>query len=207
MTNLQRFYDLLLAGTGIIRTRNVDLELEALERAFEARQQVGLTGSTGIVHPTQAEREARLGPEWSQKGVVELGSWLWQWNDPIKALVDSTSSNGTKVGLLNSEPHRSILLDPSFVYWGAGLYDELPPGEPEINRRYYGVVWMSKLVPSETPKQAFTDVPPDHPFYGDIQWAADNGIAATGGTGKFNPDQPVTRAQMMAFIHRAHKLK
>jgi hypothetical protein len=51
----------------------------------------------------------------------------------------------------------------------------------------------------------FSDVPKDHPFYGDIQWGVDNGITAGVGGGKFAPDRQVTRAEMMAFMQRLYK--
>src|ERR1044072_8655079 len=76
---VQRLYDLLTSGTGVIRTRNPELEAQAELRAFEARNQVGLTVHPDdpaldlIRHPTQAEAEARLGPQWTGKGVGELG--------------------------------------------------------------------------------------------------------------------------------------
>jgi hypothetical protein len=53
----------------------------------------------------------------------------------------------------------------------------------------------------------FTDVPQDHPFRGDIEWAAQQGITKgiknPDGTFRFEPDRPVTRAEVMAFLRRA----
>jgi hypothetical protein len=205
MSDLDRIYDLLTAGTGVIRTRNADLEREAAERAFEARQQVGLnttgTDADKIIHPPQAEREARAGEGWAGKGIAEVATWSYLWSDPIAALVDYTSpSTGNKAGLLNSEPHNTILRDPSFVYWGAGLYDELPPGDPEEARRYYLIVWLSKQIPTVKPR--FSDVPRTHNRYADIEWAAVEGIATGYSDGTFKPDQPVTRGELMAFLRR-----
>jgi len=58
-----------------------------------------------------------------------------------------------------------------------------------------------------TTKPSFSDVPPEHPFYADIEWAKANGISAGTGNGKYSPDRPVTRAEMAAFLHRASKVK
>lgn len=55
--------------------------------------------------------------------------------------------------------------------------------------------------------QSFSDVPTDHPFYADIEWARANGISAGTGGGKFSPDRPVTRAELAAFLHRMSKIK
>jgi len=52
----------------------------------------------------------------------------------------------------------------------------------------------------------FSDVPLNHPFYDDIEWAAENGITFGVGGGKFAPDQPTSRAQMVAFLHRLANL-
>lgn len=48
----------------------------------------------------------------------------------------------------------------------------------------------------------FTDVPETHTFVADIEWMADNGITDGCGNGNFCPSDPVTRAQMSAFMHR-----
>lgn len=193
MTDLDRLYDLLTIGSTVIRTRNPDLEREAAERAREARDQVGLVadGDDGIPHPTQTEREARLGPDWTGKGVAEIATWNYLYNDPIKAAAD---------GLLGSPVHRAILDDPTFMYWGAGIYTELPEGEPELARRYYVVIWVSKLIPPENPR--FPDVPFDHPRHDDIEFLAERGIITGYGDGTYKPDQPVTRGELAAFIAR-----
>src|SRR5690606_8757695 len=52
---------------------------------------------------------------------------------------------------------------------------------------------------------SFEDVPDDHVFSQDIAWLAENGI--TKGCNppdntRFCPDDPVTRGQMAAFMHR-----
>lgn len=51
-----------------------------------------------------------------------------------------------------------------------------------------------------TPVARYTDVPPDHTFYEDIEWLAANGI--TNVTGRYQPDAPTTRGMMAAFLHR-----
>jgi hypothetical protein len=208
-TERQRMASLLSESVGISRIFVPELNREADERASEARQQVGLnatgTDADKIVHPPQAEREARLGPNWSGMQVAELANWLYAWNDPVKALVDATNFNGEKVGYLNTEPHNSILRDRSFKYWGIGFHTELPPGlqDDPVNVRWYNVIWLSRNIPVPPPNQTFSDVPPNHPFYNDIEWMAKEGITAGIGGGLFNPKGVVTREQMAAFLHRA----
>lgn len=51
--------------------------------------------------------------------------------------------------------------------------------------------------------QTFSDVPPEHRFYADIEWLAENGIThGVAGTDEFRPDGTCTRGQMAAFLHR-----
>lgn len=47
----------------------------------------------------------------------------------------------------------------------------------------------------------FADVPPSHPFFADIEWM---GRTLGGGPrgGRFNPEAPVTKGQLAAFLHR-----
>src|SRR5574338_315939 len=92
-----RFLSLLTQKTGINHTFNAELAEEADKRAYEAYQQVGTDGTNPIQHPTQLERESRLGPEWAGKGVVELATWNYLWRDPVEAAVN---------GLMGSTIHR-----------------------------------------------------------------------------------------------------
>ncbi|MCI8331851.1 MAG: peptidoglycan DD-metalloendopeptidase family protein [Clostridiales bacterium] len=48
----------------------------------------------------------------------------------------------------------------------------------------------------------FTDVPPSHPFSGPIAWGTKHGLIAGVGNNRFEPQSPVTREQMCAFIYR-----
>jgi hypothetical protein len=54
----------------------------------------------------------------------------------------------------------------------------------------------------------FPDVP-DGAFYADaVEWAAANGITTgVGTTGKFQPDAPTTRGQMVTFLKRLNDLR
>jgi hypothetical protein len=151
-TEKTRLLQLLTQATGVNRTLNTDLARVAEERAFEAYQEVGIgpqpDGSyKGISHPTQMERESRLGPQWAGKGVAEIAIWFYFVNDPIKYAAD---------GFMNSTPHRNVLIDPRFKHWGAGIYTHLPAGEPEYMRRWYIIVWLSvniPVAPEPTPVQ------------------------------------------------------
>lgn len=61
--------------------------------------------------------------------------------------------------------------------------------------------WSSTQVPT------FSDVPFGHLFFSDIEWLADEGITKGCGSGRFCPDDPVTRGQMAALLVRAMDYK
>jgi len=50
--------------------------------------------------------------------------------------------------------------------------------------------------------EGFADVPADHLFHDDIQWLADQGITQGCDEHSYCPDNPVTRGQLAAFLHR-----
>ncbi|OWY62514.1 hypothetical protein B7486_58010, partial [cyanobacterium TDX16] len=54
--------------------------------------------------------------------------------------------------------------------------------------------------------QSFSDVSPSHPFFEEVEWAADQGITNGFPDGTFQPAQPVTRQAMAAFLHRWSQL-
>lgn len=50
--------------------------------------------------------------------------------------------------------------------------------------------------------QTFTDVPPGHPFFDEIEWMAANGISTGYADGTYRPADVVTRQAMSAFMER-----
>lgn len=53
----------------------------------------------------------------------------------------------------------------------------------------------------------FTDVDPGAWYAKDVAWAVEHGIVEGVGGGLFEPDRPVTRAEVVAMIHRYDNLK
>jgi hypothetical protein len=49
----------------------------------------------------------------------------------------------------------------------------------------------------------FSDVPPTHAFYAEIQWLAASGITGGLPNGTYQPTAPVARQAMAAFLYRA----
>ncbi len=142
MTDLERFYAGLTAGSGISRSIDARLEFAARRRTQEAVEQVGYD-SGGIPHPGSLEQRRRLG--WPTSiGVTELATWNYMYRDPVQAAVD---------GLLASTAHREVLLNQrgTFRHWGAGIYRTFKPGDDQSNpllERWYFVIWLSTGVPA-----------------------------------------------------------
>ncbi|OWY62428.1 hypothetical protein B7486_58490 [cyanobacterium TDX16] len=55
----------------------------------------------------------------------------------------------------------------------------------------------------EAPTQTFSDVPPSHPFYEEIEWAAANGYTTGYPDGTFRGTQSVSKEAFAAFVWRA----
>lgn len=50
--------------------------------------------------------------------------------------------------------------------------------------------------------QTFLDVPPSHPFYGEITWTAQAGLLRGWSSGHFRPGWKITRGAMAAVLYR-----
>ena len=55
----------------------------------------------------------------------------------------------------------------------------------------------------KTGTAAFSDVPADSPYASAVAWAVEQGITTGTGEGKFSPDAPCTRGQIVTFLYRA----
>lgn len=60
----------------------------------------------------------------------------------------------------------------------------------------------SPVASASGPVARFSDVPPDSPFFADIEWLATSGLAGGYDDGRFRPDAPISRQAMAAFLHR-----
>jgi len=63
--------------------------------------------------------------------------------------------------------------------------------------------------PVEPPVPTFADVGTGHPFYGEIEWMAEEGITTgfPGSPPTYRPSDPVTRQSMSAFMYRLAPLR
>lgn len=145
-TEKTRLYSLLEQKTGRVLKRNQDLEIEADERALEARNQVGLdytgTDSDNIKHDLDMWEELPYGVT----TYGENAAWFYLWRDPVAHAADAWMA---------SDAHRHNLLNPEFTNWGLGIHTELPPGDTnELYRRWYFICLFTndpKIVAPTTP--------------------------------------------------------
>jgi streptogramin lyase len=78
------------------------------------------------------------------------------------------------------------------------------PLEPVTRQAMSAFLYRLAGSPSFTPPttRSFSDVSPAHPFFAEIEWMADTGIAAGYSNGTYAPGAPVTRQAMSAFLYR-----
>ncbi len=61
--------------------------------------------------------------------------------------------------------------------------------------------------PEPEPGDLFPDVPNDAWYHDDLKWAVEHEIVTGYPEGKFHPDDPLTRAQAVALLHRQAQLQ
>ena len=64
------------------------------------------------------------------------------------------------------------------------------------------VLWLMTGSPAHNGENPFSDVENSHWFYDGVVWAAENGIVAGMGEGKFAPNEKITREQIAAILYR-----
>ena len=116
-----------------------------------------------------------------------------------------TASKGTTV-TLTVDPDKGYVLDTLTVLDGKGKEIKLT----EKNGTYTftmpaGKVTVEAMFEAEqsTGKNPFIDVPAGSYYEDAVIWAVDKGITTGTGNGRFSPDAPCTRAQIVTFLWRA----
>jgi glucose/arabinose dehydrogenase len=101
------------------------------------------------------------------------------------------SSNGVSAPGPQSHGGQSYVFD-SWSDGGAATHNIVAPATP--------TTYTARYV--RAPDPLFVDVLGTHPFYDDIAWMVDNGIATGYSDGTFRPNDGVTRQAMAAFLYR-----
>ena len=116
-----------------------------------------------------------------------------------------SASKGTTV-TLTVDPDKGYVLDTLTVLDGKDKEIKLT----EKNGKYTftmpaGKVTVEAMFEAEqsTGKNPFTDVPAGSYYEDAVIWAVDKGITTGTGNGRFSPDAPCTRAQIVTFLWRA----
>ena len=69
------------------------------------------------------------------------------------------------------------------------------------------ILYAAEGKPTVSGKSKFTDVKDGKWYSNAINWAATNGIVSGYGNGKFGPDNPITREQMVAIMYKYSAMK
>ncbi|MDG2029323.1 MAG: S-layer homology domain-containing protein [Acidimicrobiales bacterium] len=77
------------------------------------------------------------------------------------------------------------------------------PNQNVIRGQLVTLLWRREGEPAADPPSQFVDVPSGKCYTTAIGWAKDNGITTGTSATTFAPNNPVTRGQAAAFLHRA----
>lgn len=151
--------------------------------------------------------------ELTDEALSDLGAFVWwafeEWGVPLELhpltmkYTDSRAYGTQSASRMPSKDwdHRTS----SIGTWGICAHRNVPENK-HWDTGKLNIPRILEHAKGHSVASAFTDVPEDHPFHDDIQWAFETGISTgyTGGrAGQYGPDDPVTRAQMAAFLRRA----
>lgn len=149
----------------------------------------------------------------SDEALADLGAFVWwafeNWSVPLALhpltmkYTDSKAFGAGAASRMSFKDwdHRTSSEGP----WGICAHRTVPENK-HWDTGKLNIPRILEHAKGHSVASAFTDVPEDHPFHDDIQWAFETGISTgyTGGrAGQYGPDDPVTRAQMAAFLRRA----
>lgn len=83
---------------------------------------------------------------------------------------------------------------------GGGRYR---PNDTMTRSQFVTILWRQSGRPAPAKKASFTDLDPKQTWYHDaVAWAEENEVVNGIGGGKFGPEDPVTREQMMVILFR-----
>ena len=83
--------------------------------------------------------------------------------------------------------------------------DRFSPDQDCTRAQVVTFLWRAAGKPEPTTNEnTFVDVVETDYFYKAVLWAVENGITLGTGNGKFSPEQPCTRAQVVTFLWRAN---
>lgn len=85
---------------------------------------------------------------------------------------------------------------------GTGSPPQFRPLEVVSRGQMALFLWRLMGQPFEAFPHLFLDVPPGSLYDSAVRWLAGAGVTGGTGTGRFGPRDPVTRAQMVTFLHR-----
>ncbi len=79
------------------------------------------------------------------------------------------------------------------------------PSETCTRAQIVTFLWRAKGTTNLGNDTGFSDVPADKWYSSAVKWAVTNGVTSGTGAGKFSPNDPCTRGQIVTFLYRAFK--
>lgn len=77
------------------------------------------------------------------------------------------------------------------------------PNQPCTRAQAVTLLWKAAGSPAVSTGHSFTDVPSGAYYAAAVRWAASRGVTSGTGAGKFSPEQPCTRAQIISMLWRS----
>ncbi len=113
--------------------------------------------------------------------------------EPVKEPVEFTDVTGHWA--------ESFIRQSAAIGLVEGYQGKYRPNDTMTRAEFVTILWRSQGEPAPKAKASFTDLTQD--WYRDaVAWAEENAVVNGIGNGKFGPNAPVTREQLVTILHR-----
>lgn len=163
----------------------------------------GSTAARGL----EAWYSSSRGGEDFAKSVIEQVSQATGLPLRAKVTLPSNANRHGRLGIVDDTIPRACLIECGFI---TNEFDVAVLKSMQLDDRFAegihrGIRTYLSLPPTSgpvAPPAFFTDVPPLAWYAGDVKKCFDEGLFKISADGKFNPDRPVTRAELAAVMAR-----
>ena len=190
---------------------DVVVDLRHGEVTLSARAAAGLTDGASASDRVEVSITSRTGSgDETLSHLLDLGAAVFD----VSVEVDSKSvhSFDGSLTITFTVPSLSRIADPHILHiLSDGTREYYEPdrvsGSTITVRGIRNLSTFAVIPGSEVPREPvnpFADVDESDYYHDAVLWAADSGVTSGTGDGAFGPHDPVTRAQMVTFLWRAH---